>query len=214
MSDFYSTHQRTLQDAFGTRGLADRVESVTVHDFVSDSERAFIESRDMFFLATIDERGMPTVSYKGGDPGFVEVRDEKTLCFPIYDGNGMFLSAGNVSGNGKVGLLFIDFEKPNRIRIHGRARVEEGDTEVSVGSELLVTVTVEEMFVNCPRYVHRYRKVEPSAHVPRENVLPPLPDWKRIDDFQDVLSADDRARAAEAGLLSLREYAKLQGGEL
>ncbi|NNL87079.1 MAG: pyridoxamine 5'-phosphate oxidase family protein [Myxococcales bacterium] len=214
MSDFYSTHQRTFQDAFATRGLADRVESMTVHDFVRDSERAFIESRDMFFLATIDERGMPTVSYKGGDPGFVQVRDEKTLCFPIYNGNGMFLSAGNISGNGKVGLLFIDFEKPNRLRVHGRATAEDGDTEVSVGSELLITVTVEEVFVNCPRYIHRYRKVEPSAYVPRENGPTPLPDWKRIDGLQDVLSEEERTRAREAGLLTLREFAKLQEGQL
>lgn len=213
MSDLYSTHQRTFQDAFGTRGLADWVESVTVHDFVSDKERAFIESRDMFFLSTIDERGMPTVSYKGGDPGFVQVRDEKTLCFPIYNGNGMFLSAGNVSANGKVGLLFIDFERPNRIRVHGRARVEEGDAAVSLGSELLITVAVEEVFVNCPRYVHRYQKVEASRHVPRKDELAPFPHWKRIDDLQDVLSEDERARAREAGLITLREYAKLQKEE-
>ena len=66
----------------------------------------------MFFLATADAEGRPQCSYKGGDPGFVRVLDEHTLAFPNYDGNGMFLSVGNVLVNPHVGLLFIDFERP------------------------------------------------------------------------------------------------------
>ena len=53
----------------------------------------------MFFLSTIDQDGRPTVSYKGGDPGFVKVVDSKTIAFPLFDGNGMWYSAGNVVGN-------------------------------------------------------------------------------------------------------------------
>ena len=65
----------------------------------------------MFFLATADAEGRPQCSYKGGEPGFVRVLDERTLAFPSYDGNGMYLSAGNVLVNPHVGLLFIDFER-------------------------------------------------------------------------------------------------------
>ena len=106
----YHGGSRELQDRFDTRRLADRIDERIVHDRIDDDDRAFIEARDMFFLATADEHGQPQCSYKGGDPGFVRVLDEQTIAFPIYNGNGMFLSAGNLLVNAQVGLLFIDFE--------------------------------------------------------------------------------------------------------
>ena len=60
------------------------------------------------------------MSYKGGDPGFVKVVDDATVVFPSYDGNGMFLSMGNIKGNRNIGMLFIDFENPNRPEAAGR----------------------------------------------------------------------------------------------
>ena len=78
---------------------------------IDDDDRAFIESMDMLFIATADEQGRPNCSYKGGEPGFVRVLDEHTIAFPAYDGNGMFLSVGNVLVNPEVGLLFISFER-------------------------------------------------------------------------------------------------------
>ena len=63
---------------------------------------------------TIDHHGRPTVSYKGGDPGFVRVLDGKTVALPCYDGNGMFYSMGNLLGNPQVGMLFVIFENPHR----------------------------------------------------------------------------------------------------
>lgn len=61
---------------------------------IGSDERAFIERMDMFILATADAKGRPQCAYKGGDPGFVRVLDERTLAFPSYDGNGMYLSMG------------------------------------------------------------------------------------------------------------------------
>src|SRR5204862_1861770 len=118
-----------LQDRFDTRRLADRIDERLVTDTISDGDRAFIEARDMFFLATCDEEGTPTCSYKGGDPGFVRVLDERTVAFPNYDGNSMYLSMGNLLVNPHVGMLFIDFvsERPSRLRLNGVASVEEGD---------------------------------------------------------------------------------------
>ena len=51
------------------------------------------------------------------DPGFVQVVDERTLAFPNYDGNGMYLSMGNLAATHAVGLLFIDFERQRRLRV-------------------------------------------------------------------------------------------------
>src|SRR5919199_105210 len=104
----YHDGNRRLQDAFDTRRLADRIDERLVHETFDRDDRAFIEARDMFFLATADAEGRPQCSYKGGDPGFVRVVDERTLAFPNYDGNGMYLSMGNLLENANVGLLFVD----------------------------------------------------------------------------------------------------------
>ena len=116
MSRLYGEQHRELQDRFQSRKMADRIEQIAVKTEIGEEEKAFIESRDFFFLSTVDHKGRPTVSYKGGDPGFVKVLDAGTLMFPSYDGNGMYLSMGNIAANPQVGFLFIDFERPFRLR--------------------------------------------------------------------------------------------------
>ncbi len=169
MPTFYTDGQRTVQDQFQTTKMADLLHQVIVHTEVQDAERAFIESRDMFFLATVDSQGQPTCSYKGGDPGFVKVVDGKTLAFPIYDGNGMFLSLGNIGTNAQVGLLFIDFETPHRLRVQGTASVDRTDPLLGhySGADVVVRVAISAIFVNCSRYVHKYRRISASRYVPR-----------------------------------------------
>ncbi|HEX5539304.1 MAG TPA: pyridoxamine 5'-phosphate oxidase family protein, partial [Methylophilaceae bacterium] len=112
MTDLYGEQHRQLQELFDTQALADAVSASIVTSEIGDEHKGFIETRDMFFLTTIDHRGYPTCSHKGGNRGFVRVIDSKTLVFPSFDGNGMFLSMGNITANPKVGLLFIDFETP------------------------------------------------------------------------------------------------------
>ena len=112
-SGFHSGN-RSLQDTFDTRALADRIDTLLVRATIRPGDRAFIQQRDMFFLATADAEGRPTCSYKGGEPGFVRVVDSHTVAFPNYDGNGMYLSMGNVEQTGRVGLLFVDFERQRR----------------------------------------------------------------------------------------------------
>jgi predicted pyridoxine 5'-phosphate oxidase superfamily flavin-nucleotide-binding protein len=199
----YHAGSRLLQDRFDTRRLADRLDQVIVHGWIADHDRAFIESRDMFFLATADADGRPNVSYKGGDPGFVRVLDEQTLAFPCYDGNGMFLSMGNVLVNPAVGMLFIDFERRHRMRVNGDASIDLDDPLTSSWPEarFAVRVQVREVFPNCPRYIHRYRKDEASAFVPRDGCETPVPGWKREDWAVDVLPGDDPARRHDAIVL-------------
>jgi len=211
MSRLYGPLHRSLQDRFDTRRLADNTEARVVLTEIPPEHKAFIESRDMFFLSTIDHQGRPTVSYKGGDPGFVRVLDNRTVAFPCYDGNGMFYSMGNLLGNQQVGMLFIDFEKPHRLRLQGIAGVSDDDPLLPEYAEaqLIVRVTVTEIFRNCPRYVHHYKKIEPSKFVPRATGETPIAPWKRVDDVQAVLPAQDRARVErEGGLISRAEYEK------
>ena len=197
MTRLYTEPARALQDRFDTRRLADRLEERLLSDIISDGDRALIERLDMFFLATVDAAGQPQCSYKGGEPGFVRVLDEWTLAFPLYDGNGMFLSAGNVVQGGRVGLLFIDFlaERPTRIRVNGLASIDPDDPLAAAwpGVQLVVRVRVGEVFPNCPRYIHRLALVERSRFVPQAECAAPVPDWKRRPWAQDVLPAGDPA---------------------
>jgi uncharacterized protein len=195
VSGTYHEGSRALQDRFDSRRLADRLEQRFLADAVIGAEdRAFIERMDMFFLATADAEGRPQCSYKGGAPGFVRVLDERTLVFPNYDGNGMFLSAGNVTVNPHIGMLFIDFlsRRPSRLRVNGIAAIADDDV-VYPGAQFAVRVSVTQVFPNCPRYIHRMALVERSRFVPEEGREPPVPEWKRADWACDVLPAGDSA---------------------
>jgi len=195
MSRIYHAGHRELQDRFDTVRLGDRIEQRLVKGHVDDDARRFIESRDMFFLATADAAGRPSCSYKGGEPGFVRVLDPQTLAFPSWDGNGMFLSLGNVKINAHVGLLFIDFERPSRLRLEGEASADRDDPLLAEWHEaqLVVRVRVRAVFPNCSRYIHRMQLVERSRFVPREDAPSPVPAWKRTDWARDVLPAGDPA---------------------
>jgi predicted pyridoxine 5'-phosphate oxidase superfamily flavin-nucleotide-binding protein len=199
MTALYHEGSRSLQDRFDTRRLADRIEQVLLSDTIDDHDRTFIESMDMFFIATADESGRPNCSYKGGDPGFVRVLDERTIAFPNYDGNGMYLSMGNLLMNPSVGLLFIDFEKGHRMRLNGEASVDMDDPLRAQWPEaqFVVRVRAREVFPNCPRYIHRMRRVERSEFVPREGCETPVPDWKRSEWASDALPKDDPARRTD-----------------
>jgi predicted pyridoxine 5'-phosphate oxidase superfamily flavin-nucleotide-binding protein len=196
MSIVYSPASRALQDRFDTRRLADRLVDVTVHDRFTADDRHFIEQLDMFFIATVDASGQPTCSYKGGDPGFVRVIDETTLVFPNYDGNGMYLSMGNLAETQAVGLLFIDFERQDRMRVDGLAHIQADEPLLGQYPEaqFLVRVKARRIFPNCPRYIHRYQLVERSRFVPRSQCVTPVPEWKRETWAVDVLPANDPAR--------------------
>ncbi len=187
---------RSLQDRFDTRGLADRIDGLLVSDTISEQDRSFIAQRDMFFLATADADGRPTCSYKGGEPGFVRVLDERTLAFPNYDGNGMYLSTGNIVVNPEIGMLFIDFERGHRMRLEGTASIDPADPLLTEYAEaqFVVRVRARAVYPNCPRYIHRYSLVRRSRFVPRPECRTPVPEWKRSDWAADVLPASDPAR--------------------
>jgi uncharacterized protein len=190
----YHDGMRQLQDIRETRPLADRLEQVIKRTTLTDEDRAFIARCAMFFIATADADGHPDCSYKGGEPGFVRTLDDGTLAIPDYDGNGMYRTWGNVLVNPHVGLLFIDFENPKRLRVNGTASLAHDDPlrEAFPGSVFIVRVTPTMIFPNCPRYIHKMQIVEPSVYSPRCDYTPPVPAWKTFEVFRDALPARDR----------------------
>jgi hypothetical protein len=199
----YNDGSRRLQDRFDTRRLADRIDERIVRGQLDEDDRAFIESCDMFFIATTDAEGQPQCSYKGGDPGFVRVLDDATIAFPNYDGNGMYLTAGNVVVNPQVGLLFISFEQRKRIRLSGIASHAEDDPLLAdyPEAQFITRVRATQVFPNCPRYIHHYRLVERSRFVPKSECKTPVPAWKTREWSHDVLRADDPAYRPDAEII-------------
>lgn len=194
MSQDYHRGHRELQERFDSRRLADRLAEAASAE-ISDAHSEFIEARDMFFLSTADAHAAPECSYKGGEPGFVRVVDPRTVVFPVYDGNGMFLSMGNITVNSQVALLFIDFTTGTRLRLNGTASVEFDDPliETYPGAKFLVRVTATAVFANCRRYVHRYELVDRSPFVPAVSGETLVPDWKLDPWFAGTLPAGDPA---------------------
>jgi hypothetical protein len=187
-SALFHDGNRRMQDAFGSRRIADRLEAVTLRRAFSDADRAFIEGAAFFFLATADANGRPDCSFKGGLPGFVRVTGPDELAFPDYDGNGMFKSLGNVVVNPAVGLLFLAMgPAPRRLRVNGEATVSRDDPLIAgfAGAQLIVRVKARAIFPNCPRYVPGPEG--PSVYAPRPGVPPVEPAWKGFDEFRDAV---------------------------
>lgn len=208
MSSLYGDTHRALHEQFDTTRLALLLETMDTNE-IQPQHQAFIESRDMFWLATVDSEGRPQCQYKGGAPGFVRVLDTRTLAFPSYDGNGRYHSMGNISATGNVGLLFLDFQVPNRLRVQGIASVSADDPLLAnyKDAELIVRVQVTDVIINCPRYIHKMARVENSKAVPRTDCDTPFAQWKRIDAVQEALAAKDQGRAeGVGGVITMDEW--------
>ncbi len=187
-STMYHEGNRTLQDRFDSRRIADRLEEKLTRTAFSESDRAFVGEAIYFFLATADAQGRPDCSFKGGPPGFVRVTAGDELAFPDYDGNGQFKSLGNLLVNPDVGMLFIDMHgKPRRLRVNGVARIDRDDPLLGdcVGAQMIVRVKARAIFPNCPRYIPAMTLGEPSIYVPAAGHAPVEPAWKGFADFKD-----------------------------
>jgi predicted pyridoxine 5'-phosphate oxidase superfamily flavin-nucleotide-binding protein len=123
----------------------------------------FISTRPFFFLASSDAKGNCQCNYRGGEPGFVVVEDEKNLSFPDYEGNGLLHTVGNFHENPHVGLLFIDFETSRRIKVNGRVTLIDEEEQLTKFKEQpgyaeairVIHVEVTYAVMNCANYLDR-----------------------------------------------------------
>lgn len=215
--EFYTDSQRKLQADNDSATLAKAVVGAIVSDEIPEEQYDFINSRDYFFLSTVNSKGQPSVSYKGGGVGVLKIKSSQQLIFPNYDGNGMFYSMGNVAEMAHVGLLLIDMETPNRLRIQGKAELSEDAALLAEypGANMVVIVNITSVFVNCARYIHPHKRVAESKYVPDSEGKQPFPAWKRLDKIQGALPKIDQGRAEkEGGLIDDDKYIELlQAGQ-
>jgi predicted pyridoxine 5'-phosphate oxidase superfamily flavin-nucleotide-binding protein len=192
----YGSGARALQEAFDSERLAEALQAFTVHEALDDGDIELIRDQSTVWISTVDADGWPDVSYKGGNVGFVEVVSPHELRIPSFDGNGMWRTLGNIIDDGRVALLFLDEQRPWRMRVHGRATVsvEPADLERHVGAQAVIIVRVGRVFPNCGRYIHQNGEI--SKFVPQPGQEAPIPDWKRIEALRAVLPARDQEALA------------------
>ncbi len=211
MSGFtYTEKALELQKRFDTEALAAVELQVIVHDALTPADQGFISQMEMFWLASVDPKGSPTVSYKGGAPGFVKIANDKTLLFPCFDGNGMYFSMGNIASTSHIGMLFMDFVTPSRLRVQGDAKLTDDPAIVGLwpGAQFGVKVDITALITNCPRYIPRMQRLNGSRYVPNTQTgEQPIPGWKRIDAIQGVLPKRDQNKAETVGgLISMDQW--------
>lgn len=133
-------------------------------DALTNEERAFIETRDSFYMATVSENGWPYVQHRGGKPGFLRIVNPTQLAFADYRGNRQMLSTGNLAGNDRVALFLMDYPQRTRLKIMGHGRIEDAREHPELVSqfaepeqrgivERIVLIEVISYDWNCPKYI-------------------------------------------------------------
>jgi predicted pyridoxine 5'-phosphate oxidase superfamily flavin-nucleotide-binding protein len=163
----FHSGERQAQQRWNTAALWDDVRRKRLLlDHIPPELHARLEQVPFFFLATSDEHGRCDCSFKGGGPGLIRILNERRLAFPDFDGNGAFMSLGNLLVNPHVGCLFIDFSDGGRLRVNGRATIHDQGDDLSLfpGAERVVVVDVEQVVPNCARHVPRLVPADPPAN--------------------------------------------------
>ena len=191
--DFFHEGMREFQDLFDGRRTAEAIEKNRKHYEFWDDEKELIKNSKFFFIAS-SWNGYIDCNIKSGDPGFVKIVEKGIIEYPEYDGNSMYRTAGNISKNPNVALLFLNFDgKSRRIRINGHATIHHDNKSLEdhFGAKFVVRIKCE-IYPNCPRYIPNQEKDEPSVYVPRKGKgVSPAPEWKKRDYIKNILPKDD-----------------------
>lgn len=168
-----------VQEALGSRGAYERFEEpgLSARDRLGEGEAAFIAQRDSFYMATVSETGWPYVQHRGGPPGFLKVLDDRTIGFADYSGNRQYVSVGNLTVDDRVALILIDYPNRRRLKIIGRARLVDHDSEpdtirrlrdrdYDARIERAMVIAVEGFDWNCPQHITpRFTQAEVARSV-------------------------------------------------
>jgi predicted pyridoxine 5'-phosphate oxidase superfamily flavin-nucleotide-binding protein len=170
---------RAAQERYGSRAQGERLLAHgPANDRLTAAEKAFIEARDGFYLASVSESGWPYIQFRGGPAGFVRVLDDKTIGYADFRGNRQYISTGNIAGDDRVALFFMDYANRERLKLLGRARVADAREAPGLAQRLAlpayparveraVVITVEAYDWNCPQHITpRYTEAEFAEHFP------------------------------------------------
>jgi uncharacterized protein len=162
------------QEVHGSRQLYERVEhSPDLGDRLGRDEQAFVRERDGFYMASVTETGWPYIQFRGGNIGFIQIVDDRTLGFADLRGNKQYISIANLKHDDRVALFFMDYPTQSRLKVMGRAKIYEGDAEAEdlieslrvpeekSPAERAILIHVEAFDWNCQQHITpRYSEVE------------------------------------------------------
>lgn len=159
----FTPNVRVEQDRVGMGERYEKTYKTRLRDPLDADARAFIETRDTFYMATVSQTGWPYVQHRGGPAGFLKVLGPERIGFADYVGNKQFISKGNVTGDDRVSLILMDYPRRARLKLIGHATVEEAadnpaltallQTEGAAPAERLITIDITAMDWNCPKYI-------------------------------------------------------------
>ncbi len=147
-------------------------------DHVNAHYRAFIEAAPFFAMATCGADGLDC-SPRGDPPGFVRVRDEKTLLIPDRRGNNRIDSLRNLLDDPRVSLLFLIPGCGETIRVVGHAAISTDPalcrsfTIDGKAPRCVVVVTVERVYYQCAKAIVRSKLWDPATRIERESLPTP-----------------------------------------
>lgn len=159
----FTPQVRAQQDARGSRELYEGMLARPVPEGFSEREAAFIAMRDSFYMATVSEDGWPYIQHRGGPRGFLNVLSPTQLGFADYRGNRQYVSVGNLQSDKRVSLFLMDYPNRARLKLLGRASVQEAADHPELAGELdvegqgqverLFTIEIEAFDWNCPQFI-------------------------------------------------------------
>jgi uncharacterized protein len=154
---------KAVQECRGSRKIYRRMEEKGGwRTTVTPDLAAFLVERDSVYFATANAAGRPYIQHRGGPKGFIRVLDEKTLGFVDYVGNRQYISTGNLAENDQAFLFVPDYTNRRRIKIWGRAKIVENDSELmarlmpsdyQARGEQVIVFKIEAWDVNCPQHI-------------------------------------------------------------
>lgn len=185
-----SDGEHIMQSIYKTQNKAKDFYNRQMLDYLAQHMKVFIEKQEMMFVATSDAKGECDNSFRSGAAGFVRVIDDKRVVYAEYKGNGVLASAGNISENPHIGLLFIDFFK-NKVGLHvnGKAKIineeelltllnnstHNKDKKIHTSSHqknvFWVLVDVEEAYIHCSKNIPILEK---AKNLSKENEVRPI----------------------------------------
>ena len=158
---------KKAQEHYGSRKAFERMESRGVSGgtvILGDAEMDFIESRDGFYMATVNEDGQPYIQFRGGPKGFLKALDDKTLAYVDFRGNLQYISVGNLNGNDRAALFLMDYAHRQRLKLIVRVEVKDAADAPELVSKLetpgykakierAMILHVEAFDWNCPQHI-------------------------------------------------------------
>ena len=159
----FTPQVKAQQEARGSLDLYKGMLARPAPDGFSEREADFISMRDSFYMATVSEDGWPYIQHRGGPRGFLKVLSPTRLGFADYRGNRQYVSVGNLQNETRVSLFLMDYPNRARLKLLGRASVEEAadnpdvarrlDIEGQGKVERLFTIDIEAFDWNCPQFI-------------------------------------------------------------